>query len=95
LKIDHTTGSAIPLPLAGRPRTGSTPAPAVSPRPADAAACASNVHPFPGTDDGTFDAARVAAIREEIRSGRYQVNPERIADGMLASVRELLEGGKP
>ena len=43
------------------------------------------------------DAARVAAIREDIRAGRYQVRPERIADGLLASVRDLLgpkrEGG--
>ncbi len=38
-----------------------------------------------------FDAARVAAIREDIRAGRYQIRPERIADGLLASVRDLLD----
>ncbi len=41
-----------------------------------------------------FDAARVAAIREDIRAGRYEVRPERIADGVLASVRELLNPNK-
>ena len=40
---------------------------------------------------GEFDAARVAAIREDIRAGRYQINPERIADGLLTSVRDLID----
>jgi negative regulator of flagellin synthesis FlgM len=40
--------------------------------------------------DGDFDAARVAEIRESISAGRYQVNTTKIADGLLASVRELL-----
>lgn len=40
---------------------------------------------------GEFDAERVAAIREDIRAGRYEVNPERIADGLLNSVRDLLD----
>jgi negative regulator of flagellin synthesis FlgM len=40
---------------------------------------------------GEFDAERVAAIREDIRAGRYQINPEKIADGLLNSVRDLLD----
>jgi len=39
---------------------------------------------------GDFDAARVAEIRENIRAGRYQVDPARIADGLLSTVRDLL-----
>lgn len=39
---------------------------------------------------GDFDAERVAGIRESISAGRYQVNTEKIADGLLATVRELL-----
>ncbi|MCU4118010.1 flagellar biosynthesis anti-sigma factor FlgM [Variovorax sp. N23] len=41
--------------------------------------------------NGEFDAERVAAIREDIRAGRYQINPEGIADGLLASVRDLID----
>lgn len=93
MKIDQTTGSAIPLPLGGKPRTAASPAPAAAPRTTDAPA--GNVRAFPGPDDGSFDAARVAAIREEIRSGRYQVNPGRIADGILASARELIGKRQP
>lgn len=40
--------------------------------------------------NGDFDAARVAAIREDISAGRYQVNTAKIADGLLATVRDLL-----
>ena len=53
------------------------------------------VHAMPGPPDGEFDAARVAAIREDIRAGRYQVDPERIASGLLDSVRSLLGPEKP
>jgi negative regulator of flagellin synthesis FlgM len=37
-----------------------------------------------------FNATRVAKIREDISAGRYEVNPTKIADGLMASVRELL-----
>ena len=39
---------------------------------------------------GAFDAKRVAEIRMAISEGRFQVNPERIADGLLDSVRDML-----
>jgi negative regulator of flagellin synthesis FlgM len=39
---------------------------------------------------GDFDAARVAEIRASISAGRYQVDPAKIADGLLSTVRELL-----
>lgn len=41
--------------------------------------------------NGEFDAERVSAIREDIRAGRYQINPEGIADGLLSSVRDLID----
>jgi negative regulator of flagellin synthesis FlgM len=40
--------------------------------------------------NGAFDAKRVAEIRLAISEGRFQVNPERIADGLLDSVRDML-----
>ncbi len=36
------------------------------------------------------DSARVDEIRQAIRDGRLQINAERIADGLIASVREQL-----
>lgn len=59
------------------------------------AAASGQVRLLPSTNaGGDFDAARVAAIREDIRAGRYQVNPERIADGLIDSVHELLQDKK-
>ncbi|MGB4359404.1 MAG: flagellar biosynthesis anti-sigma factor FlgM [Rhodoferax sp.] len=50
----------------------------------------SSPSPLPPAANGDFDAARVAMIREDISAGRYQINTAKIADGLLASVRELL-----
>lgn len=41
-------------------------------------------------DAPVVDAARVAEIKQAISEGRFQINPERIADGLLESVREML-----
>lgn len=40
--------------------------------------------------EAPVDPGRVAEIRQAIAEGRFTVNPERIADGLLASVREML-----
>lgn len=41
-------------------------------------------------DGDNFNAARVAEIRQAISEGRFEINPERIADGLLQSVRDFL-----
>lgn len=46
--------------------------------------------PLRPSTNGDFDAARVAEIRANIRAGRYQVDTAKIADGLLATVRDLL-----
>lgn len=47
--------------------------------------------PLLPSTNGDFDAARVARIRESISAGHYQVNAEKIADGLLATVHDLLK----
>ncbi len=42
------------------------------------------------TSTPAVDAGRVAEIKPAIAEGRFQVNPERIADGLEDSVRQLL-----
>ena len=53
-------------------------------------AVATQAQPLLPSTVGDFDAGRVAQIRESISAGRYQVDTARIADGLLASVRDLL-----
>ena len=40
-----------------------------------------------------FDAAKVQAIKQAMREGRFQVNADAVADRLLESVRELLAPG--
>ena len=37
-----------------------------------------------------FDTAKVAAIKQAISEGKFTINPEAIADKLIASTRELL-----
>jgi negative regulator of flagellin synthesis FlgM len=43
-----------------------------------------------GAGETPVNAQRVAEIKLAISEGRFQINPERIADGLLASVRDML-----
>src|SRR5690606_28332130 len=47
----------------------------------------SNLH----NADGDINVARVQEIRDAIASGQLKIDPSRIADGLLASVRDLLK----
>jgi len=43
--------------------------------------------------DSDIDAAKVAEVRKAIAEGRIQIDPSKIADGLLASLHELSQGG--
>lgn len=40
--------------------------------------------------DGSFDAAKVERISQQIKDGSYKVNHEAIADKLIANAQELL-----
>lgn len=86
LKILQIPGSVPLLRQAAAPRS----APARTAEPAAETPATTNVHPLPPKADETFDADRVAAIRDDIRAGRYQFNAERIADGLLANISDFV-----
>lgn len=41
-------------------------------------------------DAGHIDSARVESIKRAIEAGQFKVNPEAVADKLIASVRELV-----
>ncbi len=41
--------------------------------------------------DGTFDSAKVERIAQAIRDGTFEVDPEAIADKLIANAQELLD----
>ena len=43
-----------------------------------------------GRTQGEFDANRVKAMRAAIENGTFKVNPEAIADKLLAGAQEML-----
>lgn len=44
-----------------------------------------------GSSEPAFNSQKVAEIKQAISEGRFQINPERIADGLISSVREMLD----
>lgn len=43
---------------------------------------------------GAFDAGKVEEIKSAIAEGRFQVNAEKIADGLIDSVKEMIHSRK-
>lgn len=43
-----------------------------------------------GAADGTFDTKKVERLAQAIRDGEFKVNPEAIADKLIANAQELL-----
>jgi len=39
-----------------------------------------------------FNAEKVAEIKQAISEGRFKINPELVADRLIVTVRELIEG---
>ena len=95
MKISSAIPSIGSAPDGGRPRpvNGAAQRPAAS---ADAQVALSPLSSrlqeieASATASPVVDAKRVAEIRQAISEGRFKVDPERIADGLLDSVRQML-----
>jgi negative regulator of flagellin synthesis FlgM len=91
VKINSTTS------INGTPDTGRTRAPAAVPQKpgtgagerVDISSLSARLQEV-GAGEAPVNAQRVAEIKQAISEGRFQINPERIADGLLASVRDML-----
>lgn len=93
--------SALPSSVGSAPDAGRSRAPAAAtPRPeaggserVDISSLSARLLEV-GTGEAPVNAERVAEIKQAIAAGRFQINPERIADGLLASVRDMLGQAK-
>ena len=98
MKIDSSKPASTPSAPSGpaRARAGQGAAASVASAGAGAAqtteATLSGAHNVESVLASTpvVNAERVAEIKRAIAEGRFQVNPERIADGLLQSVRDML-----
>ena len=97
MKIGHPADKPLPAPAVGTP---AAPADAAKTAPGNAAAnvdasatvalssTASTLLSTGGT--GEFDADKVARVGAAIADGSFKVNPEAIADKLIANAQELL-----
>ena len=95
MKIDNSPKTIGPgQSTVGSRATGARPvatgAAAGSPATEQAAAVVSMALHSVGGSEAAFNSQKVAEIRQAISEGRFQINPERIADGLISSVREML-----
>lgn len=97
MKIDNS-GSAVAA-YSGQSqqvrRDTSTPAAGSGSAPTDSVSInplASSISALSAQADTTpaFDAAKVDAIKNAIAAGTFSVNPDKIADSLIASTQELL-----
>lgn len=97
MKINSAVNSVGPAPDSGQPRAA---APQRAAAPAGKAAEQVAISPLSARlqqieaslgNEPVVNAQRVAEIKQAIAEGRFKVDPEKIADGLLSSVREMLE----
>lgn len=92
MKINSATPPIGSTPDSGRARNTATAQPMVSSPTServDISSLSARLQEV-GAGEAPVDAQRVAEIKQAIAEGRFQINPERIADGLLDSVRDML-----
>lgn len=87
MKIDSTYKPAT-TPMANRPVARSPEG--ASPN-AESVSLSQLAGTLQGTEKPPVNAARIQEIKEAISQGRFKVNPEAIADGLIQSARDLLD----
>lgn len=87
MKIDSTYNPATTQPA---PRAATRPSNEASSN-AESVSLSHLASTFQGAEKPPVNAARIQEIKEAIAQGRFKVNPEAIADGLIQSARDLLE----
>jgi negative regulator of flagellin synthesis FlgM len=100
VKINDSLKSNQGLPVAGTPAAGAKgadKAPA-APAPTDTVRLSSQGQALAASGaTGTaavLDTKKIERIKSAIADGQFQVNPEKVADGLLETVRDMLHARK-
>ncbi|HUH40862.1 MAG TPA: flagellar biosynthesis anti-sigma factor FlgM [Castellaniella sp.] len=96
MKINSTSSSTLLNGVTGNTRSESSQAGGAAQKSGggkSAVALSPAARHLAALQDGSGDisAPRVQQIRDALASGELQIDPSRIADGLLASVRDLLK----
>jgi negative regulator of flagellin synthesis FlgM len=100
VKINDTLKSNQGLPAAGTPAAGTKGADKAAATAAPAATDTVRLSPQGQALAGAagagavFDAKKVERIKSAIADGQFKVDSEKVADGLLATVRDLLHSRK-
>ncbi|MCA1937778.1 MAG: flagellar biosynthesis anti-sigma factor FlgM [Dechloromonas sp.] len=86
MKIDTSTFKTPPL------RTANTPpkAPENSARASEAVSLSQTAAPLMSGERPPVNAGKIQEIKDAIAQGRFQINPEAIADGLIETARDLV-----
>ena len=94
MKVNSTSSNPLIQGVTGGTRSDNTShaaAPAASSRSEVDLSPAARQLAALNNSDADIQTARVQRIRDALASGELKIDPGRIADGLLASVRELLK----
>ena len=96
MKIGPLENKSAPAPASAdrKPATGGAATASPSPEPSakvELSAAASVI--AQGLADGSFDAQKVERLTRAIRDGHYQIDPQVIAERLLANARDMLDRG--
>lgn len=87
MKIDSTYSLGT-TPAASRPVTRPSQGTATA---AESVSLSQLAGTLQGTEKPPVNAARIQEIKDAISQGRFKINPEAIADGLIQSARDLLD----
>jgi negative regulator of flagellin synthesis FlgM len=93
--IKKTPGSSVG-PTQTRPGQGTEKADSVAQAPSDSVHLSKQAQALAGqtAGSGVFDAGKVDEIKAAIAEGTFKVDPEKVANGLLDTVTDLLHSRK-
>lgn len=94
MKIDSSISKTVATPSGESKVVRNKPASAQGSATEVRLTSSSQLQALSGGESQPMDSAKVEAIKQAIAEGRFKINPEKIADGLLSSVKELLMNQK-